>query len=133
MTVAHVVIGVMSIASAHSVLDVGAYSIATILISIVYVSWFGRRVAGVAVAAGVGMFEILSQQPAQLLSFVWAGGYLMLAWIVSSIERATRPPTMKERAPDVRVNFVDDRRAAPAEIQDVPDERRFSEAGGSRR
>jgi hypothetical protein len=90
----HVVLGLTAIASAYAVVDVPAYAITTIAGAIVYISWFGRSVAGLVVACGVGLFEILSrlERPGiSALGVVCAIVYVLLAWTVSAIEKATRP------------------------------------------
>jgi hypothetical protein len=94
MAAAHVVIGITAIASAHSAVAERAYSIAIICASIVYVSWLSRRVAGISVALATGMFEILSRpHPPEVffVGLVRTLGYVVLAWLVSAIEVATRP------------------------------------------
>lgn len=92
--VVHVIIGLTAIGAAYAAVDAALYANATIAGAIAYISWFGRRGSGLAIACGVGLVEIVSRlQPPtpSALGVAWAIAYLLLAWIVSSIEEATRP------------------------------------------
>lgn len=92
----HLALGSGSTIVGVYVTDSKAASIALVLASIVYVTWTAHRTAGLLLALIVGVMEVLRHadhgSPAAMASaWLWLVGYVLLAFVTSVVEMATRP------------------------------------------